>query len=96
MRLSATRMILSWTHLTLAEARGFIINYTITYFPILSNNDGQQSNTLSVIVNGNMTNITIEGLEDNLMYSVQISANTGAGTGKLSLSVFVSLYGMYI
>ena len=92
-RLSGTNMTVSWTKLTLAEARGFILNFTIVYYPSSGNRKWQQLNTMSVTVGNNSNNITINGLEENSVYSVQVSANTVAGRGALSMPYLVPLHG---
>ena len=86
-------MTVSWTTLTLAEARGFILNFTIVYYPSSGNRKRQQLSTMSVTVGNDSNNITINGLEEKLVYSVQVSANTVAGRGPLSMPYLVSLHG---
>ncbi len=85
---------LSWSHLTLTEARGFVRNYTIIYYPALESRKRQQPNMMSITVDGNVTSTTINGLDATSAYSVQISANNGAGRGPLSMSMSVAQFGM--
>jgi len=79
--------------LSLSETRGFVKNYTIAYSTIHFTKREISSNMF--IVNGNITTTIIEELNANFHYSVQISANTGAGSGVLGLAVFVPSYGMH-
>ena len=92
-RVSGTTMMVSWTKLTLAEAQGFILNYTIKYYPSSGNRKRPQFNTISVTVGNDSSNITINGLDKNFAYSVQVSANTVAGTGALSRPYLVPQHG---
>ena len=85
-------MMVSWTKLTLAEARGFIKNYTILYYPSMGSRKRQSSNAMSTTVNSDLSSIVIDGLDENSAYSVQISANTGAGNGTLSMTVPAPLH----
>jgi len=89
-RISGTAMTVSWNLLTLAEARGLVRNYTIFYFPTPSSKKIQQTSAMSETVDGTTDNIEISRLDENLAYSVQISAHTGAGTGAISMPVSVS------
>ena len=92
-RLSGTSMIVSWTKLTLTEARGFILNFSIVYYQSSGNRRRQQFKTVSVTVGNDSTKITISGLDEKLVYSVQVSANTVAGRGPLSMPYLVPLHG---
>ena len=92
-RTSVTVMIASWNLLTLVEARGFVRNYTILYSPVLRRSRRQQTRAMSETVNGHTSNIIIGGLKESLGYSVQISANTGAGTGTMSHAVILLVFG---
>lgn len=49
----------------------------------------RQLNTVSKTTDGDMTSTTIEGLDANSDYFVQISANNGAGSGVFSMPVSV-------
>ena len=93
-RITATIMTVSWSMLTVVEARGFVRNYTIFYFTVSS--ERQLLNAMSDTVDGNTNKIYIDGLNESLVYSVQMSANTGAGTGARSREITVPLYGMCI
>ena len=87
-------MTVSWNLLTLVEARGFVRNYTVFYSPVSSGSKRQQTRAMfEVTVDGNTT---IGGLNESLVYSVQVSANTGAGTGARSMAVILLVLGMCV
>ncbi len=93
-RIATTEMALSWEHLTLSEARGFITNYTILYYMTTDAKNRQRPNTMFTIVYGKTNSTTIYGLDKISEYLVQISANTVAGNGVLSMPVIVPLPGI--
>ena len=75
-------MLVSWTPLTLPEARGFVTFYTVAYTPVLNSRRRQVSqDTMYMNVSANSSSVTIVGLDGSLMYSVQVSAGTRAGQG---------------
>lgn len=83
-RTSGEVMVVSWTPLTYVEARGFISNYTVIYFPQAGVNKRQTPGGGGGRVNvtgmeSNMT--TIRGLDPNTDYGVQMFAANGAGEG---------------
>ena len=82
-RISHTEMRVSWQPLSLSEARGFVQSYTIAYTPVL-NTRKRQDSTMSVDADGSASSVDIAGLEEDLVYSVQVSAGTGAGMGEQS------------
>ena len=90
-RTSATTMAVSWNLLSPVQARGFVKNYTIFYSPASARNKRQQTDVMSKTVDENTNNIVIDGLDESLTYSVQISADTAAGTGPRSMAISVSL-----
>ena len=77
-------MVVSWTPLTLSEARGFITSYTVFYSPQVSRRKRQEPNTMQKIVSGDVNQTTINGLDPNTAYDVRMSANTKAGASVLS------------
>ena len=93
-RTSPSVITVSWSPLTLTEARGFVRNYTIIYYPALATRKRQQLIRTSIAVDSNVTRTTINGLDETSAYSVQISANNGAGRGPLSISISVAQFGM--
>ena len=77
-------MVVSWTLLTLSEARGFITSYTVFYSPHVSRRKRQEPNTMQKTVNGDINRTTIHDLDPNTAYDVQMSANTKVGASSLS------------
>ena len=53
----------------------------------------QQFNNMSMTVGNDSNIITINGLDKNFAYSLQVSANTVAGRGALSMPFPVPLHG---
>ena len=81
-RVSPTTMSVSWTPLTLSEARGFVTFYTVAYTPVLNRRRRQVSqDTMYMNVSADSSSVTIVGLDGSLAYSVQVSAGTRAGQG---------------
>ena len=80
-RIYPTVMVVSWTPLTLSEARGFITSYTVFY---LHRGKRQEPHTMQKAVSGNVNQTTIQDLDPNTAYDVQMSANTKAGASALS------------
>ena len=72
-------MVVSWITLSLSEARGFITSYTVFYSPQVSRGK-QEPNILQKTVSGDVSQTTIDGLDPNTAYFVQMSANTKAGS----------------
>ena len=83
-RIYPTVMVVSWTPLTLSEARGFITSYTVFHSPQVSRRKRQEPNTMQKTVIGNVNRTIIDGLDPNTAYDVQMSANTKAGASALS------------
>ena len=77
-------LVVSWIPLTLSEARGFITSYTVLYSPQVTRTKQQESNTTQMTVSGEVSQTTIDGLDPNTAYDVQMSANTKAGASPLS------------
>ena len=77
-------MVVSWTHLTLSEARGFVTSYTVFYSPQVSRTKRQEPHTMQKAVSGDVNRTTIHDLDPNTAYGVQMSANTKAGASSLS------------
>ena len=96
-RTSGTTMTVSWTKLTLIEARGFINNYIIAYYYHTSmSRNHQQSNSMFKVVSSESNSAIIDGLDENSAYAVQMSANTGAGEGPVGVPVSVPMIGKYL
>ncbi len=81
-QISPTTIIVSWKPLTLSEARGFITFHTIEYYPSLNNQ--APSDITRVNVRADSSSATIDGLNEDLNYFVQVSASTSAGGGVVS------------
>ncbi len=96
---SPTTIFVSWKPLTLSEARGFITFYIIEYYPSPNNKKRQApSDIMRVSVSADSSSTTIDGLDENLNYFVQVSASTSAGGGVVSSPQVVNLLrgiGMY-
>ncbi len=88
-------MTLSWEHLSLSEAKGFVTNYTILYYKTAKVRKRLRLNTMSKIVDGSNNSTAIYELNEVSAYLVQISANTAAGNGVLSMPVIVPLPGNF-
>ena len=74
-RLNGTHISVSWVPLSLVEARGFIINYTVSVGP------AGGGEVVTVQVEGTEMCAVIGGLDPRLAYSVKVSASTVAGHG---------------
>ena len=85
-RTSSTTISVTWTPLTLIEARGFIRYYSVSYTLNGSNGRKRQGSleTMYVNVSNTSTSATITGLQPSSMYKVQVAAATSAGVGAQS------------
>ena len=89
-RTSPTVMVVSWTPLHYIEARGFISHYTVAYSP--QTNGGRKRQALDTIVQGmDSSTVTIDNLDPDNVYFVQVSATTGGGTSALSQPVLAEV-----
>ena len=85
-------MTVSWQPLSLSEARGFVLFYTIAYTPLLLNSRKRQANTTYRNASADASSVSITYLDKDLQYRVVMSASTKAGTGILSEAVIAELY----
>ena len=85
-------MRVSWTRLTLTEARGFITHYTVAYFPLSSGNKREELNIFYQTVGKDSSEATIEGLDGYSAYAVLVSASTAAGHGDYSGAIIASTH----
>ena len=87
-RLNSTAMNVSWTLLTLEEARGFVTSYTVSY----KKDEGMAKRTTESVVvpGGEQSSVVIGGLDPGSSYLVSVSASTSAGTGEMSEETVVS------
>ena len=83
-RIHPTVMVVSWTPLTLSEARGFITSYTVFYSPQVSRRKQQEPSTMQKTVSEDFNQTFIDGLDPNTAYDVQVSASTKVGASALS------------
>ena len=81
-RVNATHMIVSWTALSLVEARGHIIYYTVNYWPA-----SYSELVISFIVPNTTTRVEISDLLSGETYIVQVSASTSVGEGIVSVEL---------
>ena len=77
-------MVVSWIPLTLTEARGFITSYTVFYSPHVNRTTPNLNLESNTTVSGDVNQTTIDGLDPNTAYDVQMSASTRAGASALS------------
>lgn len=81
-----TELQVSWTRLTLEEARGFVIAYIVMY----NVNEGMRKReTDSISVGADETTATIGGLQPEKDYFISVAAQTAAGTGVGSEPLFI-------
>ena len=92
-RTTATVMTVSWRPLTLAEARGFVSHYTVTYSPQIISGGRKRQAVMTEVVSGMDT--SIDGLDPETVYNVHVSATTGGGDGVISVVISVP-QGMYL
>ncbi len=76
--------MVSWKPLSLSEARGFINFYIIEYYPSLNKKKRQAPSDIMRVSASADSSTTINGLDENLNYFVQVSASTSAGGGVVS------------
>jgi len=85
-------MVVTWTPLSLPEARGFVSHYTVAYSPLTTGKRRQEVSTTFRFISGmNASSAMVNGLEPETGYYVKVSGTTGAGEGVFSKVVFVPL-----
>ncbi|XP_064396224.1 uncharacterized protein LOC135343165 isoform X3 [Halichondria panicea] len=85
-RLNGTAVWVSWRPLTRSEARGFITNYTITYWRVGSN----AANAGTITVSGeDASSAIIINLDPNSDYYFTVSAGTVQGMGNVSVAMVI-------
>ena len=82
-RVNGSHMIVSWTALTLVEARGHITHYTVYYW-LEANNQ----HVFNVTVPYNIQKVVIDNLLPEETYVIEISATTSVGEGSTSMKVY--------
>ncbi len=78
-RINGTHMNITWKPLTLIEARGIILSYTVMYTP----NDRTRG-VHTVSTNSQANYVIIGDLDPSKGYLVEVWANTSAGVGDSS------------
>ena len=86
-RINNTAIRVSWSPLTLTQARGFLTGYTITLTPISTSRKRQTSGIVTVMAGPTNTSIVVTGLNPTLHYSVTVAGNTSVGGGDDSPAV---------
>ena len=83
-RLNVTHMNVTWTKLTLEEARGIITTYTVTYEIVSSRRRKEVMEDMSEPDNSYKV---VGGLDFTSSYLVMVSASTAAGRGISSSAI---------
>ena len=87
-RTSGQQMTVSWTPLSLVEARGIIANYTVFITigggEVKRQNGGCTPDSSPCTVDSDQSSVTVTGLDPKQSYSVSVAAGTGAGAGQQS------------
>ncbi len=87
-RLNGTAVWVSWRPLSRSEARGFITNYTITYWRVGSN----AANASTITVSGeDASSAIIINLDPNSDYYFTVSAGTVQGVGNVSVAMVIPI-----
>ena len=84
-RINGSHMRVTWTPLTLAQARGFITRYSIQAIPT-----GSLYAKKNQTVPGTHSTVIISDLDPQLDYCVRVWASTKAGVGRISAQACVS------
>ena len=85
-RLNVTHMNVTWTKLTLEEARGIITTYTVTYEIVSSR---RRKEVMEEVSEPDNSYKVVGGLDFTSSYLVMVSASTIAGQGISSSAVTV-------
>ena len=87
-RINDTSALVSWTPLSLTEARGFITYYNLTYWTVGSDILDSES----TIVSGDENSTIISGLDPDSQYNFVVSAGTVVGESNFSEPIILSKY----
>ena len=82
-----TAISVTWTPLSLFEARGFPI-YTVTLTPTFTRSKRQSNIDGMIIVKTNETNVVIDGLDPDVEYSLTVAVGTSSGEAMTSESMY--------
>ena len=83
-RVNGTHIEVTWEKLSLADARGDVLSYSILYTPVTIQREDNP-----VVVPGNKSSVLIGGLDPQQTYTVQVWATTAAGDRIKSVPVEV-------
>ena len=86
-RINNTAIQVSWSPLTLAQARGFLTGFTITLTPTPISRKRQTNDVVTAMAEPTDTSIVVTGLNPTLQYSVNVAGNTSSGGGEPSQPV---------
>ena len=86
--ISEVTALVSWTPLTLVEARGFITDYEISYWTVGS--DGLD--IMSIQVSGDSNSTLITRLDPRSEYYITVSVSTIVGKSNISTPIVLSHY----
>ena len=75
---SGPTIYVTWEPVSLFEARGFPV-YTITLTPNFKRGKRQSNSDGVIVVTTNETNVTIEGVDPDVEYSLTVAVGTTAG-----------------
>ena len=82
-----SHILVTWTPLSPVEARGYIIHYTVYYWP-----SSNRTMIMSITVKSNITRYLISNLSLDVNYKVQVSASTSVGEGDKSEAKEIQIY----
>lgn len=90
-RINGTHMKVTWTPLSLSRAKGFIINYSISYNRVIAATVlDRKRQSGGVVVPANETTVIIGQLTPSAKYSITVSAINSAGRGIESTTLTVN------
>ena len=81
-RINNTAIRVSWSPLTLTQARGFLTGYTITLTPTPISRKRQNNGIVIAMAGPTDTSIVVPGLNPALQYSVTVVGGSSAGIGE--------------
>ena len=76
---SSTSILVQWGNVPVSQRNGIIVNYKVTY---QNSSEGDVEQTK--VVNATTTQVTLLGLNEYTVYSIQLSASTSKGVGPKS------------
>ena len=94
--LNETTLNISWSPLSLLEARGFITHYTVSLDPLNYETKSNSKGMLRRAVFDNHNTVLVGGLDPKQDYVVNIAASTIAGESSNNSNVTVLAFSEYI